>query len=247
MTSHESAAGSLLVKSHLPLIAAGAALLLATSGCSSLGKPPHNQVTRWTPPAPVAGKTLPRGDATFPAYHLRRHGDLGAGRPAAGGGDAILDGLYYYRCAGDGMVSPLPPSEPLAEGWSVRFRPDRIEALPGDFSRAALEALLTVSVPDREMACAFRLSGRFDEVRLASGTVLRRVSGMIFGVRFPVGAAAPGDVAPSLEVCFLSGDLLNGGRIVDFRLIDGSLALDLCPRHLLINPASGPAMEQLRR
>ncbi len=214
-------------------------LLLLGSGCVS--QVPFDQVTRWSE-SPVIRRSQA---ASFPAYLLRRQGDLAAGALAADGGDVILDGLYYYQCSPDGVVYQLPPTEALASGWSVRFKPDRVEALEADYSIAKLEALLAVSVPDRTLACAFRLMGRFASVDLASGKSLQRVSGTLFGVRFP--HADAGKTGSELSLHFLSADLLTGGRVGDFRLIDGSFAIDLCPRYLVINTATAAAFEQLRR
>ena len=216
----------------------GALLLTMSSGCVS--RAPYDQITRWS-----ASPAVRPQDAAFPAYHLRRQGDLAAGTLALGGGEVILDGLYYYQCGADGVVYQLPPGEPLASGWSVRFRPDRVEVLEADFSLAKLAALLTVSVPDKDMPCAFRIAGRFASVRLASGPSLQRVSGTVFGFRQPQNDPARGGTGLTLH--FLSGDLLTGGRVADFGLIDGSLALDLCPRYLLINSALTPAVNALRR
>ncbi len=222
-------------------VAALAAMpVLLGIGCAN--RPPGDQVTRWLA-SPDAVQV--RG-ASFPAYHLRRHGDLAAGTLANGGGDVILDRLYYYQCTPEGAIHPLQPTEPLAAGWAVRFQPDRIESLEPDDTSAKLDALLTVAVPDRAMPCAIRLIGRFASIRLASGHVLQRVSGMLFGVRLPAdgGLARPDG---GLSLYFLSSDWLTGGRVDDFTLIDGSLAIDLCPRYLLINPATAAALEQLRR
>lgn len=223
-----------------PPLACAAAWL---AGCAS--SPPYDRVTCWQPPAPAAAEF-------FPAYDLRRHGDLGAGTLASGAGEAALDGLYSYRLGRDGGVYELSPSEPLAAGWAVRFRPDRVEALPAAFQREELEMLVAQRVPDGSVVCALRLLGRFETLQLerpggaaGEGPLLRRVSGMVFGMRPPRAAetARPAE----LQLWFLSGDLLTGGRVRDFRLIDGSLAIDLCSRYLIVNPAADGALRQLRR
>jgi len=86
--------------------------------------------------------------------------------------------------------------------------------------------------------------GRFEKLQLASGKTLERVSGSLFGVRFPSGDRNGPD---AVSCHFLSGDWLTGGRVEAFRLIDGSLAIDLCPRFLQVNPAVRQAVEHLRR
>ena len=212
-----------------------AGLALLAAGCAT--RAPHDQVTRWV--VPSEARTSSSG---FPAYHLRRYGDLGAGTLARGG-EMVLDGLYYYKCAPDGAVEPLQPAEPLAAGWTVRFRPDRVEVLEPGCTLERIEAMLAVDVPDRSMPCAFRLVGRFASLQLASGKTLQRVSGSLFGVRLPREGQADG----GLTLYFLSGDWLSGGRADAFSLIDGSLAIDLCPRYLQIHVAAGQALEHLRR
>ena len=217
------------------VVARGTALLaLLGAGCAT--RAPYDQVTRWTMPAAA------RPSSSFPAYKLRRHGDLGAGTLARGG-EMLLDGLYYYQCAPDGAVEPLQPSEPLCAGWAVRFRPDLVEVLEPGCTLARIEALLAVDVPDRSMPCAFRLVGRFTSIQLASGKMLQRVSGSLFGVRLP----REGRDDAATDLYFLSGDWLTGGRVGAFSLIDGSLAIDLCPRHLQIHAAAGQALGHLRR
>jgi alpha-acetolactate decarboxylase len=217
-------------------------LLLLPAGCAS--RVPCNQVTRWPPPVP------PSAPAVFPAYELRRHGDLGAGVPASGAGATALDGNCICLLGHDGAVYALSPSEPLVSGWAVRFRPDRVETLPAGSGRQDLELLTGRRVPDAAVVCVLRLAGRFETIRLesaggraAEGPVLRRVSGMVFGLREPPAAAGGG---PRHELWFLSHDLLTGGRVADFRLIDGSLAIDLCSRCLIVNAAADRALRQLR-
>jgi alpha-acetolactate decarboxylase len=217
-------------------MAACCGLLLIASGC--VAPVPHGQLTRW----PAVSGVARSQDATFPAWHLRRHGDLGAGTLAEGGGAVVLDGIYYYGATGEGEAFLLRSTEPLASGWAVRFRPDLTEVQAAGFSHDALQARLAVGVPDRSLACAFRLIGRFAEVRLDSGVTLSRVSGMIIGFRGP---DRTGGEALSLH--WLSGDWLTGGRVADFRLIDGSLAIDLCPRDLRIYTATPQAFNRLRQ
>lgn len=217
-------------------VAARGAALLALLGAGCVTRAPHDQVTRWAVP-PAA-----RAPSGFPAYHLRRHGDLGAGTLARGG-EMLLDGLYYYQCAPDGGIEPLPPAETLSAGWAVRFRPDSVAVLESGCTLERIEALLAVDVPDRSMPCAFRVVGRFASLQLASGKTLQRVSGSVFGVRLP----RQGRDDAAVEMYFLSGDWLTGGRVGAFSLIDGSLAIDLCPRYLQIHAAPGQALGHLRR
>ena len=221
---------------HVVGAAACGGLLLIAAGC--VAPVPHGQLTRW--PA-VSAVAHPR-DAAFPAWHLGRYGDLGAGTLAEGGGAVILDGLYYYGTTAEGEAFRLRATEPLASGWAVRFRPDLTEVQTAGFSREVLQARLAVGVPDRSLACVFRLIGRFAEVRLDSGVTLSRVSGMIAGFRGPDRAGSE-----ALSLHWLSGDWLTGGRVADFRLIDGSLAIDLCPRDLQIYTATPQAFNRLRQ
>ncbi len=222
-----------------------AAGLLA--GCVS--SVPYDRVTCWTAPTQ---DTAAAAEAHFSAYELRRHGDLGAGTLASGAGEVVLEGFYSYSLGDDGGVYELAPSEPLSAGWAVRFRPDRVEALPGAFQREELEMLVGRRIPDGSVVCALRLLGRFETIQLerhgggaGEGALLRRVSGMIFGLRPP---RAADEMRPAeLRLWFLSGDLLTGGPVSDFRLIDGSLALDICTRHLIVNPAAEGALRRLRR
>lgn len=206
------------------------ALLMLAGGC--LSQAPYDQLTRW--PAADSG--------TFPAYHLRKQGDMAAGMLADSGQAVIVDGLYYYAGRPDGALYQLRSTEPLASGWSVRFRPDLVEHQEAGLSLERLEARLSLAVPDPALACAWRLAGSFSEVRLESGAALQRLTGYLFGFRRP----ATDRVAP-LELYFTSFDWLNGGRVADFTLIEGSLAIDLCPRYQQVYTATSQAAQQLRR
>lgn len=223
---------------HTPFAQAAALLLaLLAGGCAT--PQPFDQVTQLAP--------LPAGGpgAVLPLHDLQRYGTLGAGSLASGDGDAFWDGPIAFHLRSDGNVYNLPPTARLRFGLTARFRPDLVRTLPEAADRAAVTELLRAAAPDASLLCAVRLVGRFETVALvAAGTPaddapLRRVSGTLIGFRLPPGrdAAQPA----GLLLWFLSNDLLVGGRVADFRLVDGTLAIDFCDRHLTFNPGAARA------
>jgi len=211
------------------LLAPVAAAVLA-AGCATTV--PYDQITAWPPVAD--------GD-TFPAYTFRNYGSWGAGELANGRGGLVFDGIAYHRLR-NGQALPATVSEPLSTGWAVRFRADRIEALPAGFDEAALDARLAEAVPDGTMPCAFRVTGVFGSIATTSsdgGIVqISNAAGSLYGRRIP--GSAP-------ECWFLSSDRRRGGKITAFRVADASLAIDLCPRFLSIHLGAAESARQLRK
>ena len=212
-------------------ILAFAALL---AGCASTT--PYDQLT-------VFGAGDVHAKGTLPAYRLRSAGTWGAGKLASGKADMVFDGLYYYRLAA-GRASALTASEALSEGWGVRFRPDLVVALPANFNKDALLDRVNRAVPDSSMSCAFRVTGQFTDVSIASpagNASIRNPLGNLYGIR------TPGlDGKPRSELWFLSSDYSAGGRVTGFTLATGSLAIDLCPRCLFINTALAQSEKNLK-
>ena len=204
------------------------------AGCASTT--PYDQLT-------VFGSGDVRAKGTLPAYRLRSAGTWGAGTLASGKADMVFDGLYYYRLAA-GRASQLTASESLSKGWGVRFRPDLVVALPASFGTEALLARVDRAVPDRSMSCAFRIVGQFADIAIASpagNAIIPHAAGSLYGIR------TPGlDGQTQTELWFLSSDYSAGGRVTAFSLVNGSLAIDLCPRRLFINTAGAQAERQLK-
>ena len=213
-------------------------LPLAALICGCASTVPYDQLT-------VFGNGDSKANGTIPAYRLRSSGSWGAGQLASGKADMVFDGLYYYQLAG-GRASALTASEPLSSGWAVKFRPDRVETLPADFDAAALSARLAKLVPDSSMACVSRVSGQFAFVTVVSPSgsrsQLSRTSGYIYGIRMPKSGAA----GVESGFWFLSSDYSAGGRVADFKMTGGSLAVDLCPRNLTVNLGINAAEKSLR-
>jgi alpha-acetolactate decarboxylase len=214
----------------LPILAFAAFL----AGCVSTT--PYDQLT-------VFGAGDARAKGTVPAYRLRSAGTWGAGRLASGKADMVFDGLYYYRLAA-GRASSLTASESLSEGWGVRFRPDLVVALPANFNKDVLLDRVNRAVPDDSMSCAFRVTGQFTDVAIASpagNASILNPFGNLYGIRTP---GLNGKTRS--ELWFLSSDYSAGGRVTDFNLADGSLAIDLCPSCLFINTAISQAEKNLK-
>lgn len=202
--------------------------------CGCVSTVPYDQISVF---APSDGDT----SSTFPAYRLRSYGTFGAGTLATGNADMIFDGLYYYSLS-ESKATPLISSELLTSGWAVRFRADRIEALSDGSNAETICARVDTLVPDKRMACAWRVVGTFSSMTLAPTNgpkmVAENIDGTVYAIR-----AGNGTVR---EMWFLSSDGANGGRIGTFILSSGSLAVDLCPRDLFINTGLNFSMRKLK-
>jgi hypothetical protein len=212
------------------LLLAPLAAAVFAAGCASTV--PYDQITSWP--------SVPGGSA-FPAYTFRNHGTWGAGELSNGRGGLVFDGIAYHRLR-NGQALPATVTDPLASGWAVRFRADRIEALPAGFDEIALFARVAEAVPDKSMPCAFRVTGVFASLSVEAadgGEVhLPRAAGSLYGRRAPDGTT---------QCWFLSSDRRNGGKVAAFRVADASLAIDLCPSFLTIHLGAAEASRQLRR
>ncbi len=222
------------VKRHPTRILTMLASVALLAGCVSTT--PYDQLT-------VFGAGDARAKGSVPAYRLRSAGSWGAGRLASGKADMVFNGLYYYRLAA-GRASTLTASEAISEGWGVRFRPDLVVAVPANFDKDALLDRVDRAVPDASMSCAFRVTGQFPDVAVASpagNASIRNAYGNLYGIR------TPGlDGKTRSELWFLSSDYSAGGRVSGFTLAEGSLAIDLCPSCLFINTAISQSEKNLK-
>ena len=231
-----------------PWVALGmSALLLAGAGCTTTPRRTGSggQITQWAVYRP-AGPERPHPTLTL--SEALRHGDSGLGFLDPLDGELVIEKGKGYQIRADGNVHHPPPTARLGTAIVYPFRLDRALRMPADASLEAFKRALDELAPDAGALSTFRLVGRFDWLEVSAPTPsrlplvgltrrkrrLERVSGVITGMRLP--ESAPGLHAPGLHMVFLSHDRLNGGRVSDFALLDGTLEVHLPDRLLYIQP-----------
>ena len=182
------------------------------------------------------------GDVSF--AELASHGDLGLGTVDHLDGEMIaLDGRFL-RADADGRVTPIDPDTRTPFAVVVPFEPSLRLAASGPLTQAELIALIDESVADDADACAIRIEGELQRVKLRSVPrqeppyrplvevvaaqhvfELSDVTGTFVGFRFP-------DHSHGIEIAgyhlhFLSADGTQGGHVLDFTGTPSEILVDL--------------------
>ena len=172
------------------------------------------------------------GEVTF--AELKRHGDLGLGAIAGSDGELVLLDGRCHQVNGDGSVVPLADS--LTTPWAMAtfFEPDWETDVPGPIDMPAVLKVLDSKVTDPGLPHAFRIEGRFAQIRTRSVAgqkppyrrlieVIRdqvtfdlaNVEGTIVGFRIP--GYLEGVNVPGYHMHFLTADRRAGGHLLAFR------------------------------
>ncbi len=183
------------------------------------------------------------GEVSF--AELKRHGDLGLGAIAGSDGELVLLDGRCHQVKGDGSVVALPDS--LTTPWAIAtfFEPDWETEVKEPVDMPALLRLLDSKVADPGLPHAFRIEGRFSQIRTRSVAgqkppyrrlieVIRdqvtfdlaNVSGTIVGFRVP--GYLEGVNVPGYHMHFLAADRKAGGHVLAFRADLLRAAADAC-------------------
>jgi acetolactate decarboxylase len=183
------------------------------------------------------------GEVTF--AELKRHGDLGLGAVAASDGELVLLDGRCHRVKHDGSVAAGPDS--MTTPWAIAtfFEPDWETELTGPVDMAALLRLLDSKIAEPGLPHAFRIEGRFSQIRTRSVAgqklpyrrlidVIRDqvtfdladVDGTIVGFRVP--GYLEGVNVPGYHMHFLTADRKAGGHVLAFRADRLRAAADAC-------------------
>jgi acetolactate decarboxylase len=183
------------------------------------------------------------GEVTFAA--LKEHGDLGLGAIAGSDGELVLLDGRCHQVKGDGSVAILPDS--LTTPWAMATFFDREweTEVSGPVDMAALLKALDAKVADPGLPHAFRIDGRFAQIRTRSvggqKPPYRRLievirdqvtfdladaEGTIVGFRIP--GYLEGLNVPGYHMHFLTADRRAGGHVLAFRADGLRAAADVC-------------------
>jgi acetolactate decarboxylase len=183
------------------------------------------------------------GEVTF--AELKRHGDLGLGAVAASDGELVLLDGRCHRVTHDGTVAAVPDS--MTTPWAIAtfFDPDWETEVTEPVDMAGLLRLLDSKIADPGLPHAFRVEGRFSQIRTRSVAGqkppyrrlidvikdqvtfdLADVSGTIVGFRVP--GYLEGVNVPGYHMHFLTADRKAGGHVLAFRAERLRAAADAC-------------------
>ncbi len=183
------------------------------------------------------------GEVTF--AELKRHGDLGLGAIAGSDGELVLLDGRCHQVKGDGSVAILPDS--LTTPWAMAtfFDRDWETEATGPVDMAALLKVLDSKVAEPGVPHAFRIEGRFAQIRTRSVggqkppyrrliEVIRDqvtfdladVEGTIVGFRIP--GYLEGVNVPGYHMHFLTADRRAGGHVLAFRADGLRAAAHVC-------------------
>jgi acetolactate decarboxylase len=180
------------------------------------------------------------GEVTF--AQLRRHGDFGLGTFDAADGEMVaLDGRFF-QVRSDFSVREVPAHTRTPFSAVTFFRPTAARDVSGPIDYHALHATLDAMRPADGHAYAFRIDGRFVQVKVRSvprqsrpypplADVARRqsvatltnVGGTLVGFWFP--ASMRHLNVPGYHFHFLTRDRTAGGHVLDLTLNEGRAAV----------------------
>lgn len=240
----------------LPLFALLA--VIAGSGCRTTTDT-YDQMTQVGLPDVGATPSATPSQATLGA--LLRYGDQGWGIMPDMDGHLVVLGGRAYQLRADGRVyTPTHDIKPRFATLS-QFLMDVAVALPGGCDLKGLQDRIRETVGSDEVFLALRITGRFERIEVSAprpleqesagrppkpeqrSWTLSKVSGTMVGFRHP--ASVDGLHPPGVHLVFISHDLLSGGYVRDFKLVDGDVEIDVCSRYLLVDPQAQRVQRRL--
>jgi acetolactate decarboxylase len=172
----------------------------------------------------------------------------------------ILDGRVFQVKA-DGKIyrPPLKITTPFAS--VVQFKADNAFPITKETDLPGLEKMIEDSNPNKNLFYAVKIKGTFQTIKTRSVPAQKKpypplsdvaktqpvfnfeaVSGTLVGFRSPVfvkGINVPGD-----HLHFISDDFKSGGHVLDFRLLKGTVEIDVCNQFFMILPEGEGSFSQ---
>lgn len=198
------------------------------------------------------------GEVTY--GELARHGDFGLGTFNALDGEMIAFGGTFFQMKADGKAYPVEPSAktPFA---AVMFFDPTVKVLWEELTDwAHFQQAVDKAVPSKNIFYAVKVQALFDYIKVR--TVLRQekpypplvevakrqpvyvheaVRGTLVGFRFP--DYAQGVNVPGYHVHFLTLDRTAGGHVLDFRMQEATVEIDITSDLHMEVPACGDFLD----
>ncbi len=192
-------------------------------------------------------------DGQMSCTQLMTHGNLGIGTFDHLDGEMILLDGALYQVKSDGKV--YEPHRALTTPFAAvcRFLPDEVIGLDNPITYAGLKKLLDERIPNQNLFCAIKITGRFKSVHTRSVPAQKKpypplaevtahqpefrgkdITGSIVGFRCP--PFVKGINVPGYHLHFLSDSRKFGGHLLGFDMEKGQCAVDICNQFVLILP-----------
>lgn len=198
------------------------------------------------------------GETTY--ADLARHGDFGLGTFNALDGEMIAFGGRFYQIKSDGRAYPVDPAQKTPFAVVMRFDPTVKVIYEELVDWAHFQQAVDKAVPSKNIFYALLATGTFDYLKVRAvprqtkpypplAEVAKRqpvyvhegLKGTLVGYRFP--DYAQGINVPGYHVHFLSEDRTRGGHVLDFRLRDATVEIDVTSDLHMEVPASGAFLD----
>ena len=234
-----------------------ASILLLLSGCA-IHQTDNTIIQTSTIDALLAGVY----DGQMSCARLMAHGTLGIGTFDHLDGEMILLDGEMYQVKSDGKV--YRPDTTLSTPFAAvcRFSPDKTIGLDTPITYAGLKTLLDERIPNQNLFCAVKITGRFKNVHTRSVPAQKKpypplarvtahqpefretdINGTIVGFRCP--PFVKGINVPGYHLHFLSDSRTFGGHILGFEMEKGRCAVDICHKFVLILPEDADALKSV--
>lgn len=192
------------------------------------------------------------GDVTF--RELANHGDFGLGTLNGLDGEMIAIDGRFLRADADGHISDVDPNAKTPFAVVVHFSAARRLQIPEPLSQEGLLARIEQEAPKDAGACAVRVEGEFESVRVRSvprqTPPYRPLSAVVADQHvFEIGPArgtlvgfgfpdhGEGIEVPGFHLHFVTEDRARGGHVLDCRTSNVSVELDpLSSLHVELPP-----------
>ncbi|MFO0997426.1 MAG: acetolactate decarboxylase [Alphaproteobacteria bacterium] len=182
------------------------------------------------------------GETTY--EELARHGDFGLGTFNALDGEMIAFGGRFFQIRGDGTAVAVAPSAKTPFAVVMRFDPT-VKVLWEELTEwSTFQDSVDKAVPSRNIFYAVKAEATFDYIKVRAVPrqtkpypplvevakhqpvyVHEGVRGTLVGFRFP--DYTRGINVPGYHVHFLDAAETTGGHVLDFRMRDATIEVDL--------------------
>lgn len=195
-------------------------------------------------------------DGITPISEVRKHGDTAIGTIDGLDGELIgVDGDYYVIRT-DGVAYPLEDTVTTPFITATFFEADIVTHADHTENISRFEEQLEGGLPSANMVYAIRIDGPFDYVKTRSVPKQTRpypklaevvqeqtefefynTSGTIVGFWSP--EFISGLNVPGYHIHFITDDRTAGGHVLDFRMTDRDIQVDITPNMYIVLPTEG--------
>lgn len=195
------------------------------------------------------------GDTTI--RQLKRFGNFGIGTFNDVDGEMILADGVCYQIKTDGRAYRVPDTWKTPFAAVTFFEPDKTIQIAEEMDFAALRALVDTQLPSPNLFYAIRIKGTFAHVKTRSVPAQQKpytntlveiaakqptfefhdVSGTLMGFRSPT--YVTGVTFPGYHVHFLDTAKTQGGHLLDCRVRNVTIEIDITPEFRLRLPEKG--------